>query len=46
MSLEKVNARIKALKEEADIVVPAIQGSALKLCSEILRKIKAYYNVQ
>ena len=46
VSLEKVNARIKALKEEADIVVPAIQGSALKLCSEILRKIKAYYNVQ
>lgn len=45
VSIDKVNARIKALKENADIIVPAVQGSSLKICSEILRKIKAYYNV-
>ena len=46
VSIETVNARIKALKEGTDIVVPAQNGSALKLCSDILRGIKAYYNVQ
>ena len=45
VSVEKINARIKALKDNADIVVPASQGSSLKICSEILRKIKEYYNV-
>lgn len=46
VSIETVNARIKALKEGADILVTAQNGSVLKLCSDILRGIKAYYNVQ
>ena len=45
ISIERISERIKELKAKADIVVPAMQGSPLKITSEILRKIKAYYNV-
>ena len=45
ISDEKIHDRIKAYKHNADVIVP-IQGSALKIVSEILRKIKGYYNVQ
>ena len=43
--IDVVNKRIRALKAGADITV-AVAGSAFKMCSEILRKIKELYNVQ
>lgn len=41
----RIDERIENLKKGADIVILASSGSALKLTSEILRQIKAYYQV-
>lgn len=44
ISDEKIEKRIMKYKANADIIVQATHGSALKLSSEVLRKIKAFYN--
>ena len=46
ISPEKIEKRIAAYKKNADIIVPAVRGSALKISSDVLRQIKAYYNYQ
>ncbi len=44
--LEKIKKRIEAYKQNADIMVKASSGSALKIASEVLRKIKEFYKVE
>lgn len=45
ISMSRLSKRITNLKAGADIIVPASSGSALKLTSEVLRSIKAYYSI-
>lgn len=39
----KIKERIEKYKKNADIIIPASKGSALKISSEALRKIRAFY---
>ena len=45
VGIEKLNHRIKNLKKYSNIQIDAKGKSSLKLCSEIIRNIKEYYNV-
>ncbi len=46
VSEKKIQSRIAKYKANADIVVASAHGTALKIASDVVRQIKAFYNYQ